>query len=219
MALRRQQPDGSLLIYYINSGYAGWFHVLLMTYNCWVWFQIFTSCYGGSIQLMDAEKEVFDKIYSSESAIFSLSQRPNYVNCLYFGEGNGGLNLWDMRAGKEPSSSWPLHEYRINTIDFNINNPNIMATSSSDATACIWDLRKIDSDKPKTLKTVSHARAVHSAYFSPSGSSLATTRYVELFELHYIFFSAHNDLIFNKSSFFKVCEEGLMVDTYEINSC
>ncbi|WJZ98270.1 hypothetical protein VitviT2T_016809 [Vitis vinifera] len=137
--------------------------------------KIFTSCYGGSIQLMDAEKEVFDKIYSSESAIFSLSQRPNYVNCLYFGEGNGGLNLWDMRAGKEPSSSWPLHEYRINTIDFNINNPNIMATSSSDATACIWDLRKIDSDKPKTLKTVSHARAVHSAYFSPSGSSLATT--------------------------------------------
>ena len=168
---------------------------------------------------MDAEKEVFDQIYSSESAIFSLSQRPDGVSFLYFGEGNGGLNLWDMRAKKNPSSSWTLHEYRINTIDFNINNPNIMATSSSDGTACIWDLRKIDSDKPETLKMVRHERAVHSAYFSPSGSSLATTRYVELFQPYYIFLSAHNYLIINRSAFFNVSKEGSMIDTYEINSC
>ena len=141
---------------------------------------------------MDAGKEVFDQIYSSERGIFSLSQRPDNVSSLYFGEGYGGLNLWDTRAKKNPSSSWTLHGYRINTIDFNINNPNIMATSSSDRTACIWDLRKIDSDKPETLKTVRHKKAVHSAYFSPTGSSLATTRYVELFQLYYIFLSAHN---------------------------
>lgn len=150
---------------------------------------------------MDAEKEAFNKIYSCENAIFSLSQRPSDVNSLCFGEGNGGLNLWDMRARTKPTSLWTLHEYRINTIDFNINNPNIMATSSSDGTACIWDFRKIDSDKPETLKRVSHKRAVHSAYFSPSGSSLATTRYVELFELYYICFSARNYLIFNRSAF------------------
>lgn len=133
--------------------------------------------------MMDAEKEVFDKIYFGEDTIFSLSQRPNQVNCLYFGEGKGGLSLWDMRAREKPSRSWTLHESRINTIDFNINNPNIMATSSSDSTACIWDLRKLGSTKPETLKTVSHGRAVHSAYFSPSGSSLATTRHVKLFEI------------------------------------
>ncbi|KAK9268968.1 hypothetical protein L1049_000735 [Liquidambar formosana] len=138
--------------------------------------KIFTCCYDGFIRLMDAEKEVFDLVYSSDETIYSLCQRPNDMKCLYFGEGHGGLNIWDERAGKS-STSWMLHESRINSIDFNSENPNIMATSSSDGTACIWDLRSIDTDKPKTLKMVSHKRAVHSAYFSPSGSCLATTSF------------------------------------------
>lgn len=139
--------------------------------------QIFTSSYDGLIRLMDAEKEVFDLVYSCEDPIFSLSQQPNDVKCLYFGEGPGGLNIWDERTGN-CSTQWSLHDSRINSIDFNPNNPNIMATSSTDGTACIWDLRTIDKDKPKTLKTVSHKQAVHSAYFSPYGRLLATTRYV-----------------------------------------
>ena len=125
---------------------------------------------------MDAEKEVFDLVHSCDDTIFSLSQQPNNLTSLYFGEGRGGLNIWDIRAGKS-SKNWMLHEDRINTIDFNSQNPNIMATSSQDGTACIWDLRSMSAHKPMTLKTVTHRRSVHSAYFSPSGSSLATTRY------------------------------------------
>ncbi|KAG6676624.1 hypothetical protein I3842_15G161200 [Carya illinoinensis] len=136
--------------------------------------KIFTSCYDGFIRLMDAEKEVFDLVYSTEDTIYSLSQRSDDVKCLYFSEGPGGLNIWDDRVGK-CSAQWNLHESRINTIDFNSENFNIMATSSSDGTACIWDLRSIGADKPKSLKEVRHKRAVHSAYFSPSGCSLATT--------------------------------------------
>lgn len=128
---------------------------------------------------MDAEKEVFDLVHSCDDAIFSLSQHPNDVKSLYFGEGRGGLSVWDDRTGRV-SSQWTLHEDRINTIDFNPQNPNIMATSSSDATVCLWDLRKVDAGKPKSLKIVNHERAVHSAYFSPSGSSLASTRYTAL---------------------------------------
>ncbi|KAL7190942.1 hypothetical protein ACSBR2_023086 [Camellia fascicularis] len=123
---------------------------------------------------MDVEKEIFDLVYSSDHAIFSISQRTNDAKSLYFSEGHGVLNIWDERAGKS-SASWILHEDRINTIDFNSKNTDIMATSSTDGTACIWDLRNIDADKPKCLKTVNHKRAVHSAYFSPSGSYLATT--------------------------------------------
>lgn len=126
---------------------------------------------------MDAEKEVFDLVYSCEDTIFSLSQQPNNANCLYFCEGYGGLSIFDRRTGNCPTK-WSLHDARINTIDFNPGNPNIMATSSTDGTACIWDLRSINADKPKALKTVSHKRAIHSAYFSPYGRSLATTRYV-----------------------------------------
>ncbi|KAF3948138.1 hypothetical protein CMV_025827 [Castanea mollissima] len=50
-----------------------------------------------------------------------------------------------------------------------------MATSSSDGTACIWDLRSISVHQPKTLKKVSHKRVVQSAHFSHSGSSPTTT--------------------------------------------
>ena len=102
------------------------------------------------------------------------------VICLYFGKGHGGLNIWDERVGK-CSTQWNLHERMINSIDFNSKNYNIMATSSSDGTACIWDLRSINVDQPKPLKEVSHNRAVQSAYFSPSRSSLAMTRYVGLY--------------------------------------
>lgn len=129
---------------------------------------------------MDAEKEVFDLVYSSDETIYSLSQRSDDVKCLYFSEGRGVLNIWDERVGK-CSTQWNLHEQRINSIDFNSENSNVMATSSSDGTACIWDLRSIAADQPKPLKEVGHQRAVHSAYFSPSGGFLATTRYFVLY--------------------------------------
>lgn len=136
--------------------------------------KIFTSCYFGFIRLMDAEKEVFDLVYSSDDAIYSLSQRSDDVKCLYFSEGRGGLNIWDERVGK-CSTQWNLHLDRINSIDFNSANSNSMATSSSEGTVCIWDLRRINTHQPKPLKEVRHNRAVQSAYFSPSGSYLATT--------------------------------------------
>lgn len=130
--------------------------------------------------MMDVEKEVFDMVYHSEYCIYSINLNPHDIKSLYFGEGRGGINKWDVRAGKS-SLSCDLHEDRINTIDFNSENENIMATSSSDGTACIWDLRLINKDKTTPLGTVNHKRAVHSAYFSPSGKFLATTRCVFCF--------------------------------------
>ncbi|XP_043702940.1 WD repeat-containing protein 76-like [Telopea speciosissima] len=137
--------------------------------------KVFTSSYDGLIRLLDIEKESFDLIFSSEYSICSLSQRPYDVKSLYFGEGEGGLHVWDERAGKS-SSLWMMHEQKINSIDFNPENNNLMATSSSDGTACIWDVRCINAKDPKSLKIiVDHKRAVYSAYFSPSGNCLATT--------------------------------------------
>lgn len=138
--------------------------------------QVYTSCYDGLVRLMDAEKEIFDMVYNSDECIYALSQPKNEANCLYFGEGRGGFTVWDNRIGK-CSSRLDLHESRINTIDFNPENPHIVATSSSDGTACTWDLRYTGGDKLKALRTFTHKKAVQSAYFSPSGSSLATTRY------------------------------------------
>ncbi|XP_050215158.1 uncharacterized protein LOC126666201 [Mercurialis annua] len=136
--------------------------------------KIITSCYDGFIRVMNVEKEVFDLVYSSDDTIFCLSQQPNNMNGIYFGEGHGGLSVWDERTGGI-CSQWNLHEKRINSIDFNLQNPNVMATSSTDGTVCLWDIRNVNPNKPESLKIVSHKRAVYSAYFSPSGSYLATT--------------------------------------------
>jgi len=146
--------------------------------------QVISSSYDGLIRLMDVEKSVFDLVYSTDEAIFSLSQRPNDEQSLYFGQDYGVFNVWDLRAGKSVFH-WELHERRINSIDFNPQNPHVMATSSTDGTACLWDLRSMGAKKPKTLSTVNHSRAVHSAYFSPSGLSLATTRYLVIFSTAY----------------------------------
>ncbi|CAH8296014.1 unnamed protein product [Eruca vesicaria subsp. sativa] len=138
--------------------------------------KVITSSNDGLIRLMDVEKMVFDLVYSRDvyEPIHSLSQRPNDEQSLYFGEGEGMINVWDLRAGKSVFS-WELHKYRIHTIDFNTQNTHLMATSSQDRTACLWDLRTMGAKKPKVLTTVDHAKAVYSAYFSPSGLSLATT--------------------------------------------
>ncbi|CAL5198745.1 unnamed protein product [Lathyrus oleraceus] len=138
--------------------------------------KIYTSCYDGFIRLMDAEKEIFDMVYNSSdnACIYALSQPKNDANCLYLSEGKGGLAVLDNRIGK-CSSHWDLHGARINTIDFNPQSSHIVATSSSDGTACTWDLRCIGGRKHTALRTFAHKRSVQSAYFSPSGSSLATT--------------------------------------------
>ncbi|KAM1812305.1 hypothetical protein ACFX13_026559 [Malus domestica] len=163
----KEDEESGIYLYHPHSGPISG---ILIQQHCMS--KIFTSCYDGYIRLMDAEKEVFDLVQSCEKPIYSMSQQSKDPNCLYFAEGNGGLSVWDQRTGSF-SNQWSLHEYRINSIDFSSANPNLMATSSSDGTACIWDLRSIDADK--TLRTVSHNRAVHSAYFSPSGGFLATT--------------------------------------------
>ncbi|KAK8602537.1 hypothetical protein V6N12_052343 [Hibiscus sabdariffa] len=127
------------------------------------------------VRLMDAEKEVFDLVHSCDDAIHYLSQQPSDLASLYFAGGDGGLKVLDTRTGKS-SRNWILHKDKINTISFNSHNSNIMATGSTDGTACIWDLRSRSSRRHETLKTLSQGEAVHSAYFSPSGSSLATIR-------------------------------------------
>lgn len=143
--------------------------------------QIYTSCDDGFVRMMDAEKEIFDMVYhsSEDERIYALSQPKNEANCLYFAEGSGCLTVWDNRIGKCSSSSrLALHQMRINTIDFNPENPHIAVTSSSDGTACTWDFRCI-SGRGKgnlaALRTFTYKRGLQSAYFSPSGCSVAIT--------------------------------------------
>ncbi|PWA34497.1 WD40/YVTN repeat-like-containing domain-containing protein [Artemisia annua] len=134
--------------------------------------KIISSCRDGYLRVFDIEKESFDLAYNSDYPIFSIGRPNDDVNCVYLGEDRGGVSILDIRMSK-PSKSLSLHYNSVNTIDFNPQDPNLMSTSSSDKTACIWDLRNIDRNV--FIKEVKHQNKVNSAYFSPSGSLLATT--------------------------------------------
>ncbi|CAO2201327.1 unnamed protein product [Urochloa humidicola] len=136
--------------------------------------KIYSCTNDGDICLMDVEEEIFNTIYLCDYPAFSLCQAPDNGTCLYFGEGNGQLKVFDERVG-QASSKWLLHRDCICSIDFIPENPNMLATCSLDNTACLWDLRNMKVLKSESLKVVKHEHGVRSAYFSPSGGFLATT--------------------------------------------
>ncbi|KAK2408655.1 WD repeat-containing protein [Trifolium repens] len=150
--------------------------------------KIYTSCNNGFVRMMDAQKEIFDIVYNSSDGrgIYALSQPKNDANCLYIAEGSGSLTVWDNRIGKCSSPPhFALHRRRINTIDFDPENPHIAVTSSTDGTACTWDFRCTgDKSNLTALKTFTYERALQSAYFSPSGCSIATTSLNNMIGIH-----------------------------------
>jgi WD40 repeat protein len=96
------------------------------------------------------------------------------VNSLYVGTSQGFLAVLDVRQ-KKFTDHISIHDKKINTIDFN-QNSSLIVTSSTDATAKVWDVRKLDEGL--NISTIKHRKAVHSAQFSPSGSTIATCRFV-----------------------------------------
>ena len=107
--------------------------------------------------------------------VYSLCQAPDSVRCLYFGDESGDLTLFDERVGKV-LTTWDVHDDTIESIDFHPENKHMLATSSPDGSACIWDVRNMKRKQPDSLK-VFKLDSAQSAYFSPSGRMLAVTRY------------------------------------------
>lgn len=133
----------------------------------------FVTCsYDGVVRQFDVDNAQFDVLYSTDDLLSAISFIPGNAHCAFVAQADGDLTMLDTRDGKN-NSGYSLHERRINTIDFNAHATSVMATSSTDATACVWDIRKLKNASSSLVK-VEHARAVHSAYFSPSGNLLAT---------------------------------------------
>ncbi|KAF6147402.1 hypothetical protein GIB67_016759 [Kingdonia uniflora] len=136
-----KDKESGIYLYNPHSG-----HILGIEVQPYSLSKIYSTSYDGFICVMDIEKELFNVLYSCDKFIHSLSLRPYEAESLYFGDGDGFLNVWDERAGK-CFSPVMLHDKKISTMDFNPVNTNMMVTSTTDQSACIWDLRKINSQK------------------------------------------------------------------------
>ncbi|KAI4974531.1 hypothetical protein ZWY2020_047811 [Hordeum vulgare] len=161
--------DGVVFRYWPHKG-----HVLAIVAHQAAPHKVYSSSRKGEICLLDFEEENFSIVHLWEWSVYSLCQAQDSVRCLYFGDGNGGLTLSDDRVGKV-LTTWDAHDDRINSIDFHPEKTHILATSSSDGTACIWDVRNMKMKDPDSLKVFKLDKSAQAAYFSPNGRLLAVT--------------------------------------------
>ncbi|CAM0942774.1 unnamed protein product [Alopecurus aequalis] len=136
--------------------------------------KIYSSSYRGEICLMDFEEENFNMVGVWKCPVYSLCQAQDSARYLYFGDESGDLTLFDERVGKD-LTTWDAHGDSINSIDFHPENTHMLATSSTDRTACIWDVRNMKRKQQDSLKVFKLDDSAQSAYFSPSGRMLAVT--------------------------------------------
>ncbi|CAM0942773.1 unnamed protein product [Alopecurus aequalis] len=136
--------------------------------------KIYSSSYGGEICLMDFVEENFNMVNLWKCPVYSLCQAQDNVKHLYIGDESGDLTLFDERVGKV-ITTWDAHDDTIESIDFHPKNKHMIATSSTDGSACIWDVRNMKRKEPDSLKVFRLQESAKSAYFSPSGRMLAVT--------------------------------------------
>ncbi|XP_053576306.1 DNA damage-binding protein 2 isoform X2 [Bombina bombina] len=137
--------------------------------------QLYISSVAGSTILQDLTGRTVQVFTNTEDWAMwycSLDVSANQ-QCVATGDNVGNVVLLET-CGKE---LWKhrLHKKKVTHVEFNPRCDWLLATASVDQTVKLWDLRNI-KDKSSCLHTLTHAKGVNSAYFSPpDGAKLLTT--------------------------------------------
>lgn len=141
--------------------------------------ELVTSSYDGSVRKLDLEKKCFAYEWGDSEVEYSAMAIDGKSNRLYLGNTDGGLDLIDMREdgkrSKTLASAPIIHNRKVNTIHIDPLADHLVATSSTDATVAVWDMRKFGKKNPTPLSTGSHRQTCQSAYFAPDGSQRILT--------------------------------------------
>ena len=151
---------------------------------------LLTCAYDGHVWMLDSERGEFVELFSGAEHDIEFASMETHVdgNIIYGGDNDGMLNVIDLRASKKKLiSQVALGEKRINTVSFNANDLNSIATSSAmrkgGGEICVWDLRKFgpssssSNKQQKPVHQLLHKKSTQSAYWNPDGKRLLTTCY------------------------------------------
>ena len=106
--------------------------------------------------------------YSHNSVVEDVSWSPYCVTLLGSVGDDRKIKLWDTRM-KEASIEVDAHMHEINSLDFNKQDPNLLATGSSDKTVAVWDIRNMQK---KLASLEFHKEPVSGLKWAPFSTTL-----------------------------------------------
>ncbi|EFJ46944.1 hypothetical protein VOLCADRAFT_117976 [Volvox carteri f. nagariensis] len=149
--------------------------------------RLITTSYDGSVRALDlGGSGMWVELPAPgdpRSREFSALDVSSDGRTAYLGDPQGNLDLVDLRAPppRRERSSDPaatsvgplgglqISQRKINSVHLEPFREILLASTSSDGSICIWDVRKV-SHKP--LSVLHHARSCHSAYWAHDGSTV-----------------------------------------------
>lgn len=125
----------------------------------------------GKISIWDVNDTTKANVINDESKIAITAVKYNNTgNWLATGNSNGDIMIWDSKTF-QAIENIEGRKSRINDIDFNIDD-KLMATSSQDGTARMWDCTNLNN---QPIELTDHESWVLSSVFSPDGKKLVTS--------------------------------------------
>lgn len=139
---------------------------------------LITSSYDGSVRKLDLQKSCFAYEWGDEDMEYSAMSVSENQSVLYLGNTLGEIDRIDIRCpASRVGKPREIHARKVNTIHVDPCADHLVATSSTDSSVSIWDMRSF-GPKSKPLSSGSHRQTCQSAYFAPDGSQrLVTTSF------------------------------------------
>jgi len=133
-------------------------------------FELHTCSYDGSVRRLDTESSAFVLAWGDEEMEYSAMDLSSDGSVAYIGDKDGGLDVIDLRTGtRTVPKGIDIHKKKVNTVHVDPCGAPILATSSTDSTLALWDLRKFGRGA-KPSATASHRQTCQAAYLAPDGS-------------------------------------------------
>lgn len=141
--------------------------------------RLFACSYDGSVRSLDVGAGQWLESFVSSEQEWSSFDVTADGNTAYMGDNDGGVTILDMRSSNTVAgSAFSAHTHRVNCTSLEPGSQNMLATSASDATVCLWDIRKGLSRGAKPLHQLDHGKSCHGAYWAPQGAArVLTTSY------------------------------------------
>jgi WD40 repeat protein len=141
---------------------------------------LLSASYDGSVRCLDVDAEHFSLLHCSDSHEYSAfspaAAASDASPTLWLGTNTGSIGAIDPRAPSTGSSAavaaMTCHEKKVNTLSFEPSNGWLLASSSTDCTVAVWDVR---ASLKKPLVRLQHPKSSQAAEWAPDGSARLLT--------------------------------------------